>query len=314
MRAIVVGLMWAGSILAQPVAIATLASPSPAGSFLIAKTGKIAAAVCRDQKLRVWALPDGRITRTIDVAKREMDALTISDAGDWIAAGDHNGTYTVWNVSSGGVQMQLKLPYYPFAMTFSSDGKRLAIAPAGEPVQIYDVASGKKLFELQRTVGGTAGIAFSRDGGRIATADADTVVRIYDGRNGELLARHTDFLLEPLAASFSADGKQLLAAGADKLIAVLDAKTGAVVRKSDKLVDPVAYLEVSPDGSHTVAGLMHADNLTMPGLVLISETASGRQVQEWMPGSRVLGGAWTSDGRLLVATGSEKGVEVWRVR
>ena len=220
MRGIVVGVVLAGSLVAQPAEVATLSTPAPARFFVLAKTGKVAAAVCLDQKLRVWALPEGRVMRTIDTGKR-VDHIAISSDGGWIAAGDHSGLYTVWNASTGAQQMQIEMPYYPFAMAFSPDGKRLAIAPAGEPVQIYDIGSGKKLFELQRTIGGSQAIAFSRDGGRIATADSDTVVRIYDGRNGELLARHTDFLLEPLAASFTVDGKQLLAAGGDKVIAVL---------------------------------------------------------------------------------------------
>jgi WD40 repeat protein len=314
MRGVVVGVVLAGSIAGQPTEVATLATPAPASNFLLATTGKVAAAVCRDEKLRVWALPEGRVVRTIDIGKRRLGRMAISGDGGSIAAGDHSGLYTVWTVSTGALKMQLELPYYPSAIAFSADGNRLAIAPGGEPVRIYDAGSGKKLFELQRTIGGSRAVAFSRDGGRIATADSDTVVRIYDGRNGELLARHTDFLLEPLAASFTADGKQLLAAGADKVIAVLDATTGGVVRKSAKLADPVSYLGVSPDGALTAAGLMHADNLRMPAPVVISETGSGRTVQEWLPASRLLGCGWTGDGRLLAAMGTEKGLHIWRVR
>jgi WD40 repeat protein len=226
---------------------------------------------------------------------------------------DFNGSHTVWNTSTGATEMQLELPTYPFALVFSPDGERLAIASAGEPVQLYEVASGRKLFELQTVIGGSQNVAFSRDGQRIATADSDTMVRIYDGRNGELLARHTDFLLEPLAASFTADAKQLVTAGGDKVIVLLDATTGRVVRKSAKLADPVAYLEVSPDGALSAAGLMHADNLLMPAPLIISETASGKNVREWLPPSRVLGGGWTNDGHLLAATGAKQGLTIWRV-
>ena len=86
------------------------------------------------------------------------------------------------------MQLTLSMPFYPSALAFAPDGARLAIAPVGEPVQIYDLASHSKTVELQRPVGGTAALAFSRDGSRIATADADTVVRIYDTRSGALLA------------------------------------------------------------------------------------------------------------------------------
>jgi WD40 repeat protein len=294
--------------------VATLASAAPASFFELARSGKLGAAVCGDHKLRLWALPEGRLVRTIDTGNQGIDAVAMSGDGGWVTAGDHGGAYTAWNASSGAQQLELRMAYYPSALAFSADGKRLAVAPVGEPVQIYDVGSRRKLFELERTVGGTASVAFSGDGSRIATADADTVVRIYDGRNGKLVARNTDFLLEPLAVAFTPDGKRVLAGGGDLTIAVVDAATGNAVRKSGKLADPVVYLEVSPDGTLVAAGLMHAANMLSAAPVLISETESGRKVDEWLPGSRVLGGGWTADGHLLAATNGSSGLEIWRVR
>lgn len=128
------------------------------------------------------------------------------------------------------------------------------------------------------------------------------------------MTRYTGFLLEPLAASFTPDGDRLLTAGGDKVVAVLEVATGSVVRQSDKLVDPVSYLEVSPDGAFTAAGLMHADNLLMPAPLLITDTDSGRMVQEWMPASRIQGRGWTNDGHLLAAIDAAEGLQIWRVR
>jgi hypothetical protein len=73
-------------------------------------------------------------------------------------------------------------------------------------------------------------------------------------------------------------------------------------------------LHVSPDGGLVAALLMHANNMLMPAPVVISERASGRKVQEWLRASRALGGAWTNDGRLLVATATGKALHIWRVR
>src|SRR3989442_1450469 len=199
MRAIAAALMLAGALRAQPSELATLATPVRATSFVLAKSGHLAGVVCEDGKLLLWTLPEGLMLRTIDLGARNIDAVTMSEDGALVAAGDHSGNYSVWDASSGARKMHLQMPFYPFALTFSPDGKRLAIAPVGEPVQIYDPVSGQKLFELQRTTGGSAAIAFSPDGGRIATADTDTVVRVYDARNGELLARNAEFLLVPMA-------------------------------------------------------------------------------------------------------------------
>jgi dipeptidyl aminopeptidase/acylaminoacyl peptidase len=250
----------------------------------------------------------------MDAGKHALDAIATSDDGAWIAAGDHSGVYTVWETSSGTRKMELALTYYPSALAFSPDGKRLAVAPAGEPVMIFDVGSGKKLFALPRVAGGCQAVEFSRDGRRIATADSDTVVRTYDARNGELLARHSDFLLEPLAITFTPDGSRMVAAGGDKVIAVLEVSTGRVIVKTSKLADPVFHLAVSPDGAFVAAVLAHADNLLLPAPVVIAEMASGRTVEEWTPQQRVVGGGWTDAGHLLAATRSDKGLSLWRIR
>ncbi len=306
-RLLLLGVAFAGGAAAQAVEFATLAAVAPVSSFTITRAGNLAALVCGDRKIRVFALPEGKLLREIDLSNRSADNAVLSSRGEWIAVGDRNGLYSVWNVSTGAEQLRVQMPYYPFSLAFSPDETRLAIAPAGEPVQVYDLSSKKKLFELNRAVGGTQAVVFSNDGRRIGTADADTAVRIYDSGNGELLARNGDFLMEPLTASFTPDGAQLLAAGGEKFIAFLDASTGRALRKSAKLPGPVIYMEVSPDGKWVVAAMLDAP-------VRIFETESGRTAQEWAPPGRPLGGGWTIDGHLLVAIGKGNSVHIWRLR
>ena len=293
---------------------ATLTAPAGVRSVVFAKTGQLVGAECADGKLRMWKLPDRSAQREIDLTGRSVDALVMSTDGGQIAIGDHHGAYTVWDTSTGAIRAQGQLPFYPSAMAFSHDGKTLAIAPTGDPVQLFDVASGRKLLELGHATGGTVALAFSRDDRRIGMGDGDTVVRIYDVRTGALLAHNEDLKLEPLAVDFSADGSQLMAGGADKIIVAVDTKSGTVVRKSAGAVDPIAYLEVSADGRWVAAALMLAANLTEPAPVLISELASGRIVQAWTPANLVRGGTWTTDGRLLAATASGNVLHIWRVR
>jgi WD40 repeat protein len=310
--AIAVAILLANGVSAQVAEVATVAMPSSGGA--VALTERMAAVACGDKTLRLWTLPEGKLVRSIELGERAIDVMAISADGRWVAAGDHGSRYTVWDTTSGAVQMQLKLAHYPASMAFSRDARRLAIAPMGDAVQIYELATRKKLFELQNPVGGTAAVVFSHDGGRIATADADTVVRVYDARNGELISRNPDFLLVPLTVAFTADGKSVLAGGGDKAIALLDAATGRGVRASEKAEDAIAYLETSPDGALLAAVLMHSDNMMLPGPLVISEVATGKTVQEWRPASLLVGGAWTSDGHLLAATMEKKALHVWRVR
>jgi WD40 repeat protein len=313
MRTLAVSMALAGALAAEPAQVATIATPARPYSFFVAKSGGVAGAVCADRKLHLWALPDGREITAIELGRTYADAVALSTDGSVVAVGDHSGSYTVWDVKSGSQLLHLQMPFYPSALALSPDGKRLAIAPANEGVQIFDISSGRKLVELPRPVGGSQDINFSRDGRLLVTADADTVVRVYNTHDGELLSRYTDFLMEPLAATFTADGKRVLTGGGDKVVALLDASNGRAVRSTAKLVDPVAYLDVSPDGAYFATGLLHADNMGLPAPVIISEVASGRDLQSWTPPVRPVGGGWTEDGHLLAATATPTSLVLWRV-
>jgi hypothetical protein len=67
----------------------------------------------------------------------------------------------------------------------------------------------------------------------------------------------------------------VIAAGADKILAFIDANSGKLVRRLEKTVEPVAYLEVSPDGAFVATVFMKADNLVLPAPVAVWETSSG---------------------------------------
>jgi hypothetical protein len=81
--------------------VATLTTPAKATSFVIAKTGKIAAAVFDESKVLVWTLPEGT-KRAVLVpglsGGSAIDAVAISEDGRWIATGDH-GAITLSGIS-----------------------------------------------------------------------------------------------------------------------------------------------------------------------------------------------------------------------
>ena len=243
--------------------------PAQAASVALSASANRAAVVCRDGKLRVWDLAEARLLRVIALTSGNIDYTAISSEGHWIFTGDHSGNVVVWDSDTGQAQLQLRSPHYPSTAAFSRDGKWLAMAPMGDPVQVFDVHAGRKLYETQAITGGTAAIAFSRDNSLIVTADADTAVRVYDARTGKLLAENRDFLLEPLAVDFTSDGKQVIAAGADKVLAFIDANSGKLVRRWEKTSSLCLIWEVSPDGAFVATVFMKADNLVLPAPVAV---------------------------------------------
>lgn len=138
----------------------------------------MAAVICEDLKIRVWALPERRLVRTLDLGGTVLDQSLLSDDGSLVLLADMSEALRIWDTATGAVRMQKKLWPYAAAVAFSPDSKMLALAQANGPAQIFEIASGRKLYELQRPVGGSAALVFSPDGTRIAAGDADTVVRM----------------------------------------------------------------------------------------------------------------------------------------
>ncbi len=291
----------------------TIKLSAPATSLALSADSDRAAVVSRDKKLTLWDLADGRLLRTITLVTADIDVTAISDDGGWIFTGDHSGNAFIWNAKTGQVQLQLRLPHYPSATSFSHDGKLIAIAPMGEPVQVFDVTIAKRLYQTNAVAGGTAALAFSRDGSLIATADADTAVRVYDARTGKLLAENRDFLLEPLAVDFSFDGRQVVAGGGDKIVTFIDAASGKLIRSLQRTDEPVSSLKISADGSLVAAILMKAENMLQPAPVVKWEVSSGQEKSQWTPTTLALGIDWSRDGRLISAGAASDSVRVWRV-
>jgi WD40 repeat protein len=292
----------------------TLPTPAEAKSFAMAKSGSLAVAGCGDHKLRVWTLPEARIVRTIDLASHEIDVVAMSDNGRWILTAAHDGDVRVWDSSNGQIQLQIRLARYPLSAVFSHNSNVVAIDPADEPVQVYDLPGRRKMYDLnQALTEGPSGLAFSRDGSLIAAAGSDTSVSIYNARTGKLISRNTDFLLEPFTVDFTPDDKQVVTGGADKIVAFVDTITGRTIRRMERAADVVAYLGISPDGKFLASLRVRAD-LSSPSII-VWEMPSGQQKAAWLPPAVPLGyaGTWTADGRLLFATATSDAVHIWRI-
>jgi WD40 repeat protein len=306
---------------------ATTLAQSPAGAPLVIKlparvttaalsaNSNRAAIASTDKKLTVWSLADGKLLSTIVLAT-DADSSAISSDGSLIFTCDHSGNATLWESRSGRARMRLRLAHYTSGAAFSYDNKVLGIAPASDPVQVFDVSTGRKLYETAVVVGGIESLAFSRDGALIATADADTAVRVYDARSGKLISESRDFLLEPLGIDFTSDGKQVIALGGDKIIAFVDAKTGKTIRQLPKTDQPVLFsgLKVSRDGTLFATVLMKAEDMQVPAAITVWDVATGRKKTEWMPPALAFGADWTADGQLISFGGTGDSVQFWRMR
>jgi WD40 repeat protein len=291
----------------------SLPTPAEPTMFALSGSGRTVGAACADEKLRIWSLPERRLLHTLELGTREIDITAMSADGRWIVTGDHKGAVTIWNSATGGAHMRMRISPYPWPALFSRDSKTLAIASMGGAIQVFDVATGRKRFELAHSVGGTNGLSFSRDDTRIAAVDQDCVLRIYDASTGTLVSRNDDSLMEPLAVDFTPDGGQVVIGGGDKVTAYIDAATGKVMRRLDRDAEPPLFLRFSADGRYLAIQFFKAANMLAAAPLIVLDAATSRKSVDWMPPGALLGMSWTDDGSLFAAISASNALRVWRV-
>src|SRR5262249_16600586 len=128
-------------------------------------------------------------------------------------------------------------------LSFSGDGKVLASCTANDPFRLWDVATGKQLFQLPSGV-----MVFSPGSELLASwGPADNIIRIQDAARGKerRLEGHSD---DVTYAAFSPDGKTLASTGRDQTLRFWDVGTGKerfVHKQQAELIQSLAF---SPDG------------------------------------------------------------------
>jgi WD40 repeat protein len=100
---------------------------------------------------------------------------------------DDDGMVQIWDAAGGA------RPLLCFSgigeclvntVSWSPDGQRLASAPNGMTVLVWDAASGKELLRLQGHTYEVYAVNWSPDGGRLASASGDKSVRVWDSETG----------------------------------------------------------------------------------------------------------------------------------
>jgi hypothetical protein len=90
-----------------------------------------------------------------------------------------------------------------FALDWSPDGSRIAVAGAGREVNLYDAESGAKVAACSGHTAGIYAVAFSPDGSRLVTGGFDGQVRFYNAADCKL---QQAMVPVPLAGSAAAGG------------------------------------------------------------------------------------------------------------
>jgi WD40 repeat protein/predicted Ser/Thr protein kinase len=262
-----------------------------------------------DNTIRVWEV-DARATLPVLGGHRSyVYPVVYSPDGRWIASGGWDNTVRLWDARTGEAACApLDNGDVVKTLAFSPDSSRL-VSAREDRLQVWEVATGRRLEEFQVPAPNILAVAFHPDGATLAALDGSGGsggATVLSAATGAVLARlPVAARHDTKALAYSPDGRWLAGASADdKTVCLFDAHTYeplAQFRGHDGLIRAVAF---SPD-SHRLASCSSDHTVRIWQIetgecqVLIGHTDD------------VFAVAFHPDGRRLASAGRDRAVWLW---
>jgi WD40 repeat protein len=229
------------------------------------------------------------------------------DGKTLLAASRLDDKLRIWDVARRRQREVLRDEASPMSFAFSTDGTSVAIGNGlggAGCIAMWDVATGKRVRELESEREMVQAVAFSPNGKLLASAGVNTVadgdVRVWDRATGKL--QHT---IKIFAHSlvFSADGKSLFTG--DNVVRRWDAATGKEIQPPEGNLFEMDALALSPDGRRLAS--LNRD-------VCLWDTSTGKLLHHLAPRGELLTGcAFSPDGKTLATASLQSFLRLWNV-
>jgi WD40 repeat protein len=205
----------------------------------------------------VWNLSTGKSVRLGGKDSRAEEAAFSPDSRTVVLAGadsqNKRGAAQAWEVATGRMLYEFECPgIWHGGLSFSPDGKYLALICKDELPRVVEAATGKTVVELNQGAPVHTSVTFSPDGNFLVTPGNDHTIRVWTTgawQPAAVLRGHSG-RVESL--KFSSDGSLLVSSSDDGTARLWEAGTWRSLSALLRHTMPIYDLAVSPDGRYVV--------------------------------------------------------------
>jgi serine/threonine protein kinase/WD40 repeat protein len=197
---------------------------------------------------------DGLVPLMQTTVPAEVNALSASPDGDWVAGACDDGNIWLWRPADGALRCLEGHRQRVSSVEFSADGARLVSGSADMTARLWSVAGTEAPRVLSTHNGDVRSVCFGPAGRWVATAGDDQIIQLWDAQDGRLLHRLSGHGARVFAVAVSSDGALLASGDASGRVMLWDVQSGTYLASLIAHNDMVFSLDFSPDGSRLVSG------------------------------------------------------------
>jgi WD40 repeat protein len=233
--------------------------------------GKSVVSGSYDRTVRWWNAETGARLGQPVIAEGLVRALAVRPGAAQVAAASLDGALEIWNTAD-------VLPLDGSAVTFTPDGKRLALGAVNGFLSVYDPGTGQRLgVSSVAHPHGVTKMAYAADGRYLVSGDFNGGVWVWKADNGipidAPVRQSTDASIS--AITFSGDTHRFAVGNENGVVRLGDAETGQWTGPPLKAPGGVAAISFTADGTEIPS--VHADTAHDP-TIRRWNAATGAQV------------------------------------